>query len=273
MANITSRPKNWRPSLLLQISAALHGLAIAFLLLLPDYWQGVIAVIIPDHLIIIAAGLLPRCQLLGVNWSQLPEFACANNQIAITIDDGPDPEVTPQVLAILERYQAKASFFCIAQQAEKYPELCRQIIQAGHAVENHSYHHWHYFSVLIRPAQIRTEIQRAQTTLAAITAVPPLFFRPTAGLRNFLVDPILSELGLQLASWTKRGFDTRQTDPAIVLKKLLKNLRAGDILLLHDGNAARTKAGTAVILTVLPMLLDAIANAKLQPVTLRSLLP
>jgi len=271
MAKLTAGKKYSR-SVLLQLSLILHLLALPFLGFFPDYWHWVVAVIIPDHLLIVTTGLLPRCSWLGSNWTHLPTRAVVNKQIALTIDDDPDPEVTPQVLAILAHYQATATFFCIAQQAESYPSLCQRILQAGHAIENHTYHHGHYFSLLVHPAQIKTEIQRAQTVLTAITGLPPLFFRPTAGLRNFLLAPILFELGLQLVSWTKRGFDTRQRDPEKVLKKLGKNLRAGDILLLHDGNAARTVSGNAVILEVLPVLLASIAKAKLQTVTLRALL-
>ncbi len=261
----------WRPCLLLQVSAILHLVIGMLLLWFPQHWLWAVAIIIPDHLTIICAGLLPRCQLLGSNWSQLPHRAYVERKIAITIDDGPDPIVTPQVLTILERYQATVSFFCIAQQAEKYPELCQQIIRAGHSIENHSYHHWHFFSLLLRPARIRAEIHLAQATLTAITGVEPVYFRPPAGLRNFLLDPILAEFSLQLVSWTKRGFDTRQTNPHKILKKLLKNLRAGDILLLHDGHAAQTVSGNAVILEVLPSVLEAIAHANLQTTCLRTL--
>lgn len=270
MENMTSKLKPWRPSFFLAASAVLHVLAILYALMLPQYWLWVIAVIVIDHLSIVAAGLLPRCQLLGVNWTQLPAASAQRKEIALTIDDGPDPEVTPQVLDILDAYNAKATFFCIGLRAEQYPELCREIVQRGHAVENHTQHHWHYFSLLINIKRIRAEIMAAQQSLTAITGIPPLFFRPTAGLRNFLLDPVLCSLGLRLASWTRRGFDTREKQSARVLNKLLKNLKAGDILLLHDGHAARTVEGVPVIVEVLPHLLVALKVAELNPVTLRS---
>jgi peptidoglycan/xylan/chitin deacetylase (PgdA/CDA1 family) len=231
-----------------------------------------VAVIIFDHLLVVAAGLLPRCKLLGANWTHLPITSAQRREIALTIDDGPDPEVTPQVLKILDAYAVKATFFCIGERAQAYPELCREIVRRGHTVENHTQHHWHYFSLLLSPSQIQAEIVACQQSLTSITQIQPLFFRPTAGLRNFLLEPILCRLGLQLASWTRRGFDTRQTNPALVLHKLLQNLSAGDILLLHDGHAARTERGDPVILEVLPPLLEAIKTAALKPVTLRSAL-
>jgi hypothetical protein len=80
----------------------------------------------------------------------------------------------------------------------------------------------------------------------------------------------LSRLGLQLASWTRRGFDTRETNSDQVSERLLKHLEAGDILLLHDGNAAKTPEGDAVILRVLPGVLAAIQKANLHAVNLHS---
>ncbi|HZO20962.1 MAG TPA: hypothetical protein VFB37_00575, partial [Steroidobacteraceae bacterium] len=84
--------------------------------------------------------------------------------------------------------------------------------------------------------------------------------------------PVLARLGLRLASWTRRGFDTVNRDPQVVLAKLTRNLSARDILLLHDGHAARTPAGRPVILEVLPRLLEAFAAAELKPISLRSAL-
>jgi hypothetical protein len=78
-----------------------------------------------------------------------------------------------------------------------------------------------------------------------------------------LLDPVLTKLGLRLAAWTRRGFDTRTADPAVVSRRLLKGLRPGSILLLHDGNAARSAASVPVILAVLPVLAEAAAAAGL----------
>jgi peptidoglycan/xylan/chitin deacetylase (PgdA/CDA1 family) len=99
-----------------------------------------------------------------------------------------------------------------------------------------------------------------------------LFFRAPAGLRNPFLDPVLARLGLQLASWSARGFDTRSGDVERVKNRLLRGLRAGAILLLHDGNAARARDGIPVILEVLPTVLAAASAANLRFVTLRKAL-
>ena len=89
-------------------------------------------------------------------------------------------------------------------------------------------------------------------------------------MRNLFLEPVLARANLSLVSWTRRGFDTVSGSAAHVLGRLTRHLRDGDILLLHDGHAARTAAGGAVILEVLPALLAAVAAARLTPVTLRA---
>ena len=260
--------RHWRLPMLIRISILIHLAAILTLLFAPALWPWLLAAIISNHLLLAAVGLWPRSNWLGANWVVLPAAAQARHEIALTIDDGPDPEVTPQVLALLDRYQIKASFFCIGDKAARYPELCREIVARGHCVENHSQHHRHYFSLLGIGGYYR-EIQAAQTTLTNITRVKPRFFRAPAGLRNPFLAPVLAHLQLQLASWSVRGFDTRVRDAEQVKKKLLAGLQAGAILLLHDGHAARTANNIPMILAVLPDIVAAASSAQLHFVTLR----
>jgi peptidoglycan/xylan/chitin deacetylase (PgdA/CDA1 family) len=117
------------------------------------------------------------------------------------------------------------------------------------------------------------EISRAQESIFRVTGGSPQFFRAPAGLRNPFLDPVLARLKLRLVSWTRRGFDTVDGDADAVLRRLANPLRDGDILLLHDGHAARSRSGKPVILEVLPRLLDALKSKRLRPVTLRSALP
>lgn len=113
------------------------------------------------------------------------------------------------------------------------------------------------------------EVARGQDCIVQAIGAAPRFFRAPAGLRNPFLQPVLARLGLQLASWTRRGFDTVNGDATAVLARLTRSLAAGDIVLLHDGHAARSRAGVPVILEVLPRLLDAVAARALEPVTLR----
>src|SRR5450830_1428965 len=262
------RSARWQPTLLIRASIALHGLALLLVIVAPGQWRWALAAVLANHALLMLLGLWPRSHWLGPNWTRLPAAASARNEIALTIDDGPDPVVTPQVLDLLDRYAVQATFFCIGDKAARYPDLCREIVRRGHAVENHSQQHRHYFSML-GPRGIARELQAAQDTLTAITGQRPLFFRAPAGLRNPFLAPVLTRLGLRLASWSARGFDTRISDAERVQSKLLGGLQAGAILLLHDGNAARTTRGIPVVLEVLPALVASAAAAGLRFVTLR----
>src|SRR5262249_21758744 len=157
--------------------------------------------------------------------------AAAAGAVAITIDDGPDPAVTPQVLDMLDQYRARATFFCIGERVQQHAQLAREIVSRGHPIENHSQHHLHRFSVL-GPRGIAAEIARAQDTIETVTGQRPRFFRAPAGLRNPFLEPVLSRLGLQLTSWTRRGFDTVNPDAGVVFRRLARGLAGGDILLL-----------------------------------------
>ena len=127
----------WYPTPFLKASFALHGVAAAGLLAAPGLWPWALAAVVANHAILTTAGLLPRSTLLGANLTRLPAAAIARREVAITIDDGPDPEVTPQVLDLLDAAGAKASFFCIGWRARENPALCREIVARGHRIENH----------------------------------------------------------------------------------------------------------------------------------------
>ena len=259
---------NWRPTPFIRLSLAVHALAALVLLLKFELWPWALGALVANHLLITLLGLLPRSHALGANWTQLPAAAIARREIALTLDDGPDPEVTPRILDLLDGYGIKATFFCIGRKAEQYPDLCREIVARGHAVENHSQQHRHYFS-LLGPSGFTREIRAGQETLQRITGTSPRFFRAPAGLRNPFLDPVLARLGLQLASWTVRGFDTRTRDIAKVRTRLMRGLHPGAILLLHDGHAARTASDEPVVLAVLPQLIVSAQAAGLHFVTLR----
>lgn len=263
-------PARWRPSRLVRASLGLHAGALALVLARPSAWPWAVGAVLADHALLTAAGLTPRSGLLGPNWTRLPAGA-ARRELALTLDDGPDPRITPKVLDLLQERAVKATFFCIGERVQRYAELAREMVHRGHSVENHSQRHLNYFS-LLGPRGLVAEIERAQDTIGITTGQQPLFFRAPAGLRSPFLDPVLSRLGLRLASWTRRGFDTVSGSAETVLGKLTRDLGAGDILLLHDGHAALTGNGVPVILEVLPRLLDAVADAKLTPITLRAAL-
>ncbi|MBP2306699.1 polysaccharide deacetylase family protein [Azospirillum melinis] len=259
--------RRWTPPPALRASAALHLAAAAGVAVVPAAWPWALAALVGNHALLGAIGLWPRSSLLGPNLRRLPAENARLGQVGLCFDDGPDPMVTPAVLDHLDRAKAKASFFCIAERAARHPGLIEAIVRRGHTVENHSWHHSHRFAAMGIGA-IRREVGEAQRILTGLTGRPPRFFKPPAGLRNPLLDPVLASLGLRLATWTRRGYDAVRRDPLAVERRLTHGLAAGDLLMLHDGSAARDGDGRPVVLTVLPRLLDTLAVRGLTAVSL-----
>ena len=251
---------------LVSASVAVHAAAAAAAPFAPAWALGAVVL---NHALLTATGLWPRSTWLGPNVRRLP--ATPRPAWALTIDDGPDPEVTPAVLDLLAEHDVKATFFCIAERARAQPRLLRRIVDAGHSVQNHSAHHRHHFS-LFGPRALEREIGAAQAILGDLSGQRPHCFRAPAGLRNPMLDPVLHKLDLHLVSWTRRGFDTRDTDAGRVLQRLTRGLAGGDVLLVHDGHGARTPQGP-VVLAVLPPLLQRCREAGLHALTLAEALP
>lgn len=252
----------------LTLSTAWHAAALLGCALEPATWPWWLAGTFANHAAVTIPGLLPRSSMLGPNWTRLPDLPGNARSIALTVDDGPDPDVTPRVLDLLDAHGIRATFFCIGERALRHPALTREIAARGHAVENHSQRHRHTFSVR-GPLALAREVDDAQRTLTALTGQCPAFFRAPAGLRNVLLEPVLQKLDLRLVAWTRRGFDTRESDPRVVQARLLRDLAPRDILLLHDGNAARSNDGRPVLLSVLPGIAEAAHRQELRFVTLR----
>jgi peptidoglycan/xylan/chitin deacetylase (PgdA/CDA1 family) len=244
-----------------------HVAGVLALLAQPSLWQWVLGALAANHLLLSVAVLWPRGSWLGANLTRLPAPAAARAEVCLTFDDGPDPVVTPKVLDLLDRYAAKASFFCIGEKAATYPQTVIEIARRGHSIENHSYSHPLTFAFYGMSA-LRREVESSQAVIAGITGRAPLFFRAPAGFRSPLLDPVLARCGLRYASWTRRGYDAVRGDPVSVLQRLTRGLAAGDVLVLHDSTHARTSAGVPVVLAVLPALLDQLATQGLKSVTL-----
>jgi peptidoglycan-N-acetylglucosamine deacetylase len=263
--------QRWQPSAAIWASTALHGAAFASCIIAPTSWPLAVGALVANHAGLTAAGLWPKSRLLGPNVHTLNKAAKANNKIALTFDDGPNPQITPWVLDALDRSSTKATFFCIGQSVSAHKALARQIIARGHAIENHSQHHAHAFSTF-GLSRLKTEIDTAQKTIADTVGILPNFFRAPAGLRSPLLEPVLAPMGLRLVSWTHRGFDTVETNPDKVFARLTKNLQAGDILLLHDGNPGysggrnRSAAGNSHVEILLDRLLATFSERSLQSV-------
>lgn len=254
----------WLPSPLLRASALLHGAALAAAL--AGRWRWALAVVAADQLAVAAAGLAPRSGLLGPVLRRLPPGP-GPPAVALTFDDGPDPDTTPRILDLLDEAGARASFFPIGRRAARHPHLVAEAAHRGHGVENHTYRHLPHFAFL-GPRALGAEIDRAQALLTDLTGRRPAWLRPPAGMRNPWVGPLAAGRGLALASWTRRGFDTVSGDPERVVRRLARDLAPGDVLLLHDGSSARDAGGEPVVLAALPRLLALLRDRGLQGIGL-----
>jgi peptidoglycan/xylan/chitin deacetylase (PgdA/CDA1 family) len=249
----------WQPSPFIWGSAAVHGGLFGLMALAPATWPWAVGALVADHAALAAAGMWPRSRLLGPNLRELPTEAAARGEIALTFDDGPDPEITPRVLDLLDAAGARGSFFVVGERAERHPRLVAEAARRGHAVENHTLRHSPHFP-WYGVRRLTRELAAANAQIESLTGRRPAFFRAPAGLRSPLLDPVLAALDLSLVSWTRRGFDAVRSDSGAVWRRLAPAVRPGAILLLHDG------PGQRAVLEVLPRVLDAAAARGLRPV-------
>lgn len=247
---------------LLRWSVGVHLAALALALVRPRWWPWAAAGVVANHALLATLSVMPRSALLGPNLRNLhgrPEW---RHRIALTFDDGPDPEVTPEVLAILRQCGATASFFCVGARVRRHPEIVRSMAAEGHGVENHTTTHSPAFAFFGRRRADR-EIEGASQAISEVTGRRPRFFRSPAGMRNPWLAPVVAARDLRLVSWTRRGFDGVLADPASVVARLTRRLAGGDILLLHDGFGPRLGDGRPAVLETLPRLLAALDRAGL----------
>jgi peptidoglycan/xylan/chitin deacetylase (PgdA/CDA1 family) len=259
--------RRYRPAPLLLGSVALHSAAAVGFGLAPQLWPILAGTVVADHLAITAASMWPQSRLLGPNLSRLSDAAAERGEVGLTFDDGPDPEVTPRVLDLLDRAGAGATFFCIGRRVEENPDLAAEIVRRGHRIGNHTWSHPHAFACYL-PAPQRREVLRAQESIERRTGHAPTLFRAPAGFRNLFLERELCRMGLTLASWTRRGYDTVGKEPSTITRRLLDGISPGDVLLLHDG-AAFSGGGNPVVLHVLPQVLGELTALGLRAVPMQ----
>ncbi len=205
-------------------------LAIAAIALHRPWWCLWLAVAL---FVVMGFGVaIPQLRLFG-------PYVCDGNSarkaVALTFDDGPDPRSTPALLALLREAGVPAAFFAVGHRVEANPELAAQIVRDGHVLENHSYAHSN-FTNFYTTAQLHAELSHAQEAIQRATGVAPVLFRPPMGLSNPGVFRAAEALKLRVIGWTVRGLDTRIKNPERIVARIVRGLKPGAIILLHDGN-------------------------------------
>ena len=153
----------------------------------------------------------------------------------ITIDDGPDPQDTPELLDVLDRAGARAVFFVVGERVARHPELAREILRRGHELGNHSMTHPSFSFWRLGPWATAREIRGCQRILHETCGCRARWFRAPAGHRNFFTHPVAGSLGMEVLGWSRRGYDTTSADRETVVRRITRRLRPGDVILLHEG--------------------------------------
>jgi peptidoglycan/xylan/chitin deacetylase (PgdA/CDA1 family) len=193
--------------------------------------------------------------------------------LALTFDDGPDPRYTPAILAVLARYDVKATFFMVGSAIEQHPQIVRQVIARGHEVGNHT---WNHHSLNLQtPQAIRYQIETTDQILRNLGYRGPILFRPPFGHNMLFLPWVLNHMNRANIFWNIDPKDWDATQPEQILAALAPQIQRGGIILLHDGDAHPNGTGVKprdVTVATLPKILETYLAQGYRFVTLSELL-
>ncbi len=202
----------------------------------------------------------PRSQIFGrAIW-------CTNSprKLALTFDDGPNPTITPKLLDLLDRYNAKATFFLIGRFVRECPDLVKETVARGHSVGNHTETHPNLF--WCSPTQARIELRLCQDAIRNVLGAPPMWFRPPYGIRNPWVVRVAREMGCETVmltlipgDWMVKPAEWLIPRLQPIADRLVKSSKRdsdsrggwGDVLCLHDGSHRGLNGDRKLTLTAL----------------------
>ena len=174
--------------------------------------------------------MAPTGQWYGRTFTSLPR---GTTQIALTYDDGPNDPHTLRLLEVLAKHNVHATFFMIGRYVRQRPEIVREVVKAGHVIGNHTF--THPLLTLQSAAQIRQELSNCRSALQDAIGDHSNLFRPPFGGRRPATLRIARELGLEPVMWNVTGYDWNAPPSAMIEQKVAKQIRGGDVVLLHDG--------------------------------------
>jgi peptidoglycan-N-acetylglucosamine deacetylase len=232
---------------------------------------------VPLPLALGALGLYLGFVLVGVLVPQLEIFGDAisrgdptTHAVALTFDDGPHPETTPRVLALLAQAGVKATFFVVGEKVERHPDVARAIARAGHTFGAHGHRHRRLYAFL-SPTAVARDIDATVQAVERATGVRPRWFRPPVGQVSPRTAAGAKRAGLEIVVWSVRGLDgLAATDPDRVVTRVERGLAPGAIILLHD--AAERDDFIPASVHALPRVLECVARKGLRVVPLGELL-
>jgi peptidoglycan-N-acetylglucosamine deacetylase len=195
----------------------------------------------------------PYNQTFGNTVTQVP---MPGKYVALTFDDGPNPPYTDEIVEYLHQQKVRATFFVVGSAVEKYPESVAREARYGDAIGNHSWDHAHL--VLESRRHIAHELQSTQDAIVKATGERTDLFRPPFGARDYTVIQVAHDMGYQVIMWSvPLARDWERPAPQTIADRVLKYVRDGSIIVLHDGNRGRggdrepTVEATKLIVTAL----------------------
>jgi len=176
------------------------------------------------------------CGVVNVSWQFFMPITCkipnTDKHVFLSFDDGPQKQ-TEAVLDLLKQYGIKANFFCIGKHLEENPKLAQRLYDEGHFMGNHSYSHTVNFPMKSKKTIVE-ELQKTNALIESYTGKACQLFRPPFGVSNPTIAKAVTRLNMKAVGWSIRSFDTKDNDGSKALNKIKRNLKSGDIVLLHD---------------------------------------
>jgi len=170
-----------------------------------------------------------RKRLYRVRYGTLTSVNTDTPAVALTFDDGPHPDSTPAILELLDRYHAKATFFLVGRRAERYPDLVRRIIDAGHEVANHTYDHLSL--PMHTPGEAEEQLSRARD---AIGSECRWWFRPPFGHQTQATQRLARRMGYRVVAWSVIAEDWRSDSAEMMAERVMRGIMPGAIILMHE---------------------------------------
>lgn len=178
----------------------------------------------------------------------------AGKRVALTFDDGPNPDATPLVLDALKERGVRATFFILGRHADQWPDLVRRVADEGHAIGNHGWFHrkLHFKS----PAYVRNDLTRGTRSIEAACGVHPLLFRAPHGFRSPWVTSIARSLGQRTVGWSLGVWDSDRPGVDVIADRTVDGAKPGSILLLHDGDGYDPRGDRVQTARAVPLIVD-----------------
>lgn len=187
-------------------------------------------------------------------------------EVALTFDDGPNPEATPRILDALGELGVKATFFILGRHAERWPDIVHRAVLEGHQLGNHGYFHRKLH--LKSPFYVKRDLGLGKRAIERAGAHAPRFFRAPHGFRSPWVSAIAGSMGERTIGWSLGVWDSDQPGVTTIVDRTMEGVRPGSIVLLHDGDGYNADGNRLQTAAALPRIINGLRDRGYEFVTL-----